>query len=107
MGSVERSFESGPMTASEIALHLLGNCATLEHFEVFMFGSTLHGVGEDIDILVVGPDGDALSKLKQEMRIVGDFMPLHIFYMQPSEERRTEFVARQHCVHLRKLSTRL
>ncbi len=107
MGSVEGTLESGLMTANEIASHLLGNCASLEHFEVYMFGSTLHGVGEDIDILVVGPDGDALSKLKQEMRMAGDFLPLHILYMQPSEERRTDFVAREHCVHLRKLATRL
>ena len=106
MGGVEGTFENGLMTASEIASHLLGNCASLKHFEVYMFGSTLRGVGEDIDILVVGPNGDALSKLKQEMRAASSFLPLHILYMQPSEERRTEFVAREHCIDLRKLATK-
>lgn len=107
MGNVEGTFKNGLMTASEIASHLLGNCPSLKHFEVYMFGSTLYGVGEDIDILVVGPNGDALSKLKQEMRVAGDVLPLHILYMQPSEELRTEFVAREHCVLLRKLATKL
>ena len=103
MGSVEGTFESGLMTTSEIASHLLGSCASLEHFEVYLFGSTLHGVGEDIDILVVGPDGEALTKLKQELRMASDFLPLHILYMRPSEERRTEFVAREKCINLKKL----
>lgn len=106
MGRTEGTFENGLMTASEIASHLLDNCGSLEQFEVYMFGSTLRGIGEDIDILVVGPAGDALSKLKQEMRAASEFLPLHILYMQPSEERRTEFVERQHCVHLKKLATR-
>jgi predicted nucleotidyltransferase len=95
------------MTASEIASHLLGNCDSLEQFEVYMFGSTLRGIGEDIDILVVGPAGATLSKLKQELRAASEFLPLHILYMQPSEERRTEFVAREQCVHLKKLALRI
>jgi len=107
MGRTEGTFENGLMTASEIASHLLGNCGSLEQFEVYMFGSTLLGIGEDIDILVVGPAGNALSKLKQEMRAASEFLPLHILCMQPSEERRTEFVARQKCVHLEKLALRI
>lgn len=107
MGRTEGTFENGLMTASEIALHLLGNCGSLEQFEVYMFGSTLHGVGEDIDILVVGSAGDALSKLKQEIRMASEFLPLHILYMQPSEEWRTGFVAREHCVLLKKLAHRI
>ncbi|MFT4276990.1 MAG: hypothetical protein QM576_11580 [Rhodopseudomonas sp.] len=92
------------MTASEIASHLLGNCGSLEQFEVYMFGSSLHGIGEDIDILVVGPSGDALSKLKRELQAASEFLPLHILYMQPSEEQRTDFVTRQHCVPLKRLA---
>ena len=71
-----------------------------------MFGSTLRGIGEDIDILVVGPAGDALSKLKRELRVASEFLPLHILYMQPSEERHTEFVAREQCVPLKHLAAR-
>lgn len=104
MGRAEGTSENGLMTASGIAAHLLGNCGLLEQFEVYMFGSTLRGIGEDIDILVVGPAGDALSKLKHELRAASEFLPLHILYMQPSEEQRTEFVAREQCVPLKKLA---
>jgi hypothetical protein len=91
------------MTASEIAAHLFGCCSSLEQFNVYMFGSTLCGIGEDVDILVVGPGGDSLSRLKRELRTAGEFLPLHILYMQPSEARHTEFVAREKCVLLRNL----
>jgi len=37
MGRTEGTFENGLMTASEIASHLLGNCGSLEQFEVYMF----------------------------------------------------------------------
>ncbi len=94
------------MTASEIASHLLSNCGSLEQFEVYMFGSTLRGIGADIDILVVGPSGDAFRKLKRELQAASEFLPLHILYMQPSEERRTEFVAREQCVQIKKLALR-
>ncbi|MFC5798953.1 hypothetical protein [Sphingopyxis terrae] len=59
------------MTASEIAAYLLGKCALLEHFDAYMFGSTLHGVGQDIDILIVGPGGDLLAQLKKEIDCAG------------------------------------
>lgn len=88
------------MTASEIAAHLLGTCASLEHFKAYMFGSTLHGVGQDIDILIVGPGGDLLAQLKKELQCAGESLPLHILYMQASEERHTNFVARQKCIPL-------
>lgn len=104
MGRTEGASENGLMTASEIAAHLLGNCGSLEQFEVYMFGSTLRGIGEDIDILVVGPAANALSKLKRELRAASEFLPLHILYMLPSEERRTEFVVRERCVQLKKLA---
>lgn len=66
-----------------------------------MFGSALRGIGEDIDILVVGPGGEALLQLKRELQAAGEFLPLHILYMLPSEERRTDFVAREKCVPTR------
>lgn len=104
MGRAEGTFKNSLMTTSEIASHLLGNCGSLEQFEVYMFGSALRGIGEDIDILVVGPAGDALSKLKRELRAASEFLPLHILCMQPSEERRTDFVVREGCVQLKKLA---
>lgn len=93
------------MTASEIADHLLGCCKSLDRFDAYMFGSTLSGVGQDIDILIVGPGGDALSELKKEMRRAGVRLPLHVLYMQPSEAHRTEFVAREKCVPLALLAS--
>jgi hypothetical protein len=92
------------MTAGEIAGYLLGSCSSLEQFDAYMFGSTLGGIGEDVDILVIGPGGDALSQLKRELWAAGEFLPLHILYMQPSEEQHTEFVAREKCVRLKKLA---
>ncbi len=105
MGRAKSAFENGLMTAGEIAAHLLGRCGSLKQFDAYMFGSTLRGVGEDIDILVVGPGGDTLSRLKRELQAAGEFLPLHILYMQPSEERHTDFVVRQNCVPLAQLTT--
>jgi len=45
------------MKATEIAAHLIDKCDALSDFESYMFGSSLHGVGCDIDILIVGPPG--------------------------------------------------
>lgn len=83
------------MTASEISVHLLGACASPEHFDAYMFGSTLHGFGQDIDILVIGPGGGLLAQIKKEMQCAGQSLPLHILYMQPSEECHSQFVARE------------
>lgn len=105
MGRAEGSPEQGLMTASEIAVHLLGTCATLEHFAAYMFGSTVHGVGADIDILIVGPGGNLLAQLKKEMQCAGESLPLHILYMQPSEEHHTRFVAREKCIPLAQLAS--
>ncbi len=105
MGRTEGSPEQGLMTASGVAIHLLDLCGSLEHFNAYMFGSTLHGVGEDIDILIVGPAGDLLTQLKQELRCAGESLPLHILYMQPSEEHRTQFVAREKCIPLAHLAS--
>lgn len=93
------------MTASEIAEHLLRSCGALHEFEAYMFGSTLTGFGSDIDILVVGPGGEPLAQLKDEMRAASECLPLHVLYMQPSEERHTNFIMRQKCVPLAELVT--
>ncbi|WP_304950568.1 hypothetical protein [Sulfitobacter sp.] len=100
MGRVEGSPEQGLISAGGVAIHLLERCVSLEHFKAYMFGSTLHGIGEDIDILIVGPAGDLLVQLKKELHSAGQSLPLHILYMQPSEERRTQFVERERCVSL-------
>ncbi|MEG8223095.1 MULTISPECIES: hypothetical protein [Sphingobium] len=92
------------MTAGEVAAHLLSCCGSLGQFESYMFGSTLRGIGEDIDILIVGLGGDALSQLKREMQAAGECLPLHILYMQPSEARHTDFVTREKCVPLAQLA---
>lgn len=93
------------MTASEIAAHLLQACETLSDFDAYMFGSTLHGVGADIDILIVGPPGDGLSQLKDELRAAGQCLPLHLLFLQPSEAERTDFIGREKCVPLASLAT--
>lgn len=91
------------MTACEVAAHLLRCCSELTQFEAYMFGSTLRGSGQDFDILIVGPHGDALSRLKAEMAVAEEELPLHILYMLPSEAERTDFVAREKCVSLPRL----
>lgn len=93
------------MTACEVAAHLMASCKLLKYFEAYMFGSTLHGIGQDIDILVVGPDGEILLKLKEEMRFAGENLPLHILYMLPTEERFTNFIAAEKCVPLAQLAS--
>jgi predicted nucleotidyltransferase len=93
------------MSAGEVAAHLIRSCASLAQYEAYMFGSTLRGIGEDIDILVVGPAGAPLAQLKSEMRAAGECLPLHVLYMQPAEERHTRFVTREICVPLVELVT--
>ena len=88
------------MSASEVASHLLASCPSLEHFEAYMFGSAVTGVGADIDILVVGPDGSLLSQLKNELRSAGEALPLHVLCMLPSEALHSQFVAKENCVPL-------
>ena len=88
------------MTAREVAAYLLGSCKSLAGFESYMFGSALSGVGQDVDILVVGPGGEPLTKLKFEFDLAGESLPLHLLYMLPSEANHTRFVAREKCVSL-------
>lgn len=105
MGRAEGTSDNGMMSAGEIAAHLLRCCSSLDQFDAYMFGSTLGGIGEDVDLLFVGPDGETLSQLKRELRVAGEFLPLHVVYMQPSEEQHADFVARQKCVPLRTLAS--
>ena len=100
MGRPEDAPENGLMTAAEVAAHLLNSCSSLKQFSAYMFGSALHGIGEDIDILVVGPGNEALLQLKRELQAASEFLPLHILYLLPSEEQRTDFIAREKCVPL-------
>lgn len=104
MGRVEGPHEQDLMTASEIAAHLLESCGSLDRFDSYLFGSTLRGIGQDVDVLIVGPAGEALSQLKEEMRLAGEKLPLHILYMLPAELRRTDFVTRENCVPLAQLT---
>lgn len=92
------------MTASEVATFLLKHCRTLSVFESYMFGSTLHGIGSDVDILIVGPSGESLSMLKQEIIAAGRELPLDVLYMEPSEAIETDFVRSENCVELSALA---
>lgn len=104
MGGIEGATEHGLMTAREIAAHLLACCSSLEKFDAYLFGSSLGGIGKDIDLLLVGPGGNALSQLKHELRAAGEALPLHALFMLPAEERHFEFVVREKCVPLKKLA---
>jgi len=93
------------MTANEVAVYLIKHCGSLAHFDSYMFGSTLEGVGHDIDILIIGPSSDLLSCLKQELMAAGRELPLDILYMQPSEVIETDFVNREKCIKLSVLAS--
>lgn len=105
MGRAEGLHPPEIMKADAIAAHLLTCCGSLVSFDAYMFGSTLDGVGEDIDILVVGPGGETLSNLKAEMRSAGQQLPLHILCMLPSEADQSDFVLKERCVPLVDLAT--
>jgi hypothetical protein len=104
MGRVEGSVAKQLMTAGEVASYLLETCGSLREFESFMFGSSLCGVGSDYDILIVGPSGEPLSRLKTELRIAGKELPLDILYMMPMEAEETKFVTRAGCVTFSQLA---
>lgn len=91
------------MTAHDVARYLLESCESLREFESFMFGSSLFGVGSDFDILIVGPSGEPLSRLKAELRLAGKELPLDILYMLPAEAEMTGFVTREKCIPLTQL----
>lgn len=92
------------MTANEIAIYLLHTCGSLNEFESYLFGSSLGGLGNDIDILIVGPTGEKLSRLKQELAVAGRDLPLDILYMDHSEELETSFVEKERCKKLSELA---
>ncbi|MDI5929053.1 hypothetical protein QBK93_30895 [Rhizobium leguminosarum] len=91
-------------TANEVARHLLATCASLSKFQSFMFGSSLVRVGNDFDILIVGPSGEPLSRLKSEIALAGKELPLDVLYMLPSEAEETSFVLNEGCVPLFELA---
>ena len=104
MGRVEGAFEERLMTAGEVASYLLEICGSLREFESFMFGSSLFGVGSDYDLLIVGPLGEPLSRLKAEIELAGKDLPLDVLYMLPAEAEETGFVLNEGCITLYQLA---
>lgn len=104
MGRVKGAAAAPLMTACEVARYLLKSCESLREFEPFMFGSSLLGVGSDFDILIVGPSGEPLSRLKAELRLAGKELPLDVLYMLPAEAEETGFVTSAGCITLAQLA---
>jgi predicted nucleotidyltransferase len=106
MGRTEKLPKDRLMTPNEVAAHLLRTCRSLSlsEFESYMFGSFLTGVGSDIDILIVGPSGEKLATLKQEIATAGRELPLDILYMDRTEALETDFISSQRCVMLLRLA---
>lgn len=92
------------MRACEVAKYLLKSCESLQEFDSFMFGSSLSGVGSDYDILIVGPSGEPLSRLKAELNVAGKELPLDVLYMLPEEAEETGFVSSEGCISLARLA---
>ena len=92
------------MTGRDVARYLLESCKTLNEFEPYMFGSSLNQIGTDFDILIVGPSGEPLSRLKEELKLAGSELPLDLLFMLPSEAVETNFIARERCVSLTELA---
>lgn len=104
MGRVKRTVAEPLMTACEVAKYLLNSCESLQEFESFMFGSSLSGVGSDYDILIIGPSGEPLSRLKAELSVAGKELPLDVLYMLPAEAEETGFVTSEGCIPLARLA---
>lgn len=92
------------MTGRDVARYLLESCKTLNEFESYMFGSSLNRVGTDFDILIVGPSGEPLSRLKEELKLAGSELPLDLLFMLPSEAVETNFIVKERCVLLTELA---
>lgn len=105
MGRAKAPFVKPLMTAPEVARFLLESCESLRGFDSFMFGSSLFGIGSDLDILIVGPCGEPLAKLKGELRHAGKALPLDVLFMTPSEAAETGFVKREECITLAQLAS--
>lgn len=104
MGRAKDAASEPLMTACEVARHILRSCESLREFKSYMFGSSLFGVGSDFDILIVGPSGESLSRLKAELRLAGKELPLDVLYMLPEEEEETRFVTSAECISLSQLA---
>lgn len=104
MGRVKGAAAEPLMTACEVARFLLKSCESLREFESFMFGSSLFRVGSDFDILIVGPSGEPLSRLKGELILAGKELPLDVLYMLPAEAEETGFVTSAGCIALAQLA---
>lgn len=104
VGRIEGAAAKPLMSACEVAKHLLKTCQSLRDFESFMFGSSLFGVGSDYDILIVGPVGDPLCRLKAELRHAGRELPLDVLFMLPEEAEETGFVSSEGCISLSQLA---
>ena len=104
MGRVKGAAAEPLMTPFEVARFLLQSCGSLREFESFMFGSSLFGVGSDFDILIIGPSGEPLSRLKAELRLAGRELPLDVLYMLPAEAEETGFVTSAGCIALAQLA---
>lgn len=104
MGRVKGAVTEPLKTACEVARYLLKSCESLREFESFMFGSSLYGVGSDFDILIVGPSGEPLSRLKAELKFAGEELPLDVLYMLPAEAEKTGFVTGERCITLSQLA---
>ena len=81
MGRVERIAEEWDMTGRDVARYLLESCKTLNEFEPYMFGSSLNQIGTDFDSLIVGPSGEPLSRLKEELKLAGSELPLDLLFI--------------------------
>jgi hypothetical protein len=104
MGRLEDYSERPLMSASQVAKYLLATCPSLDDFESFMFGSSLNGIGYDYDILIVGPGGELLVRLKKELNAAGAELPLDVLYMLPTEAKATGFVSLENCIPLKVLA---
>lgn len=104
MGRSQAASKTTVKTAGEVARHLLETCASLGEFESFMFGSSLGGAGNDFDVLIVGPSGEPLSRLKNEIRLAGRELPLDVLYMLPCEAEETGFVLSEGCVPMQQVA---
>ncbi|MBX5012392.1 hypothetical protein HJB67_20860 [Rhizobium lentis] len=100
MGRTQGAPERSLKTSSEVARQLLETCPSLSEFESFMFGSSLVRAGNDFDVLIVGPSGEPLARLKSEIALAGRELPLDVLYMLPAEAEETGFVLNEGCVPL-------
>lgn len=104
MGRSEVFALTPTMSAREVAKHLIESCSSLKEFDSYMFGSSIRGVGNDFDILIIASSITSIKILKTEIAIAGKELPLDVLYMLPAEALETEFIKRQGCVSLAQLA---